>query len=103
MLALEGITPTIETSGQAEAASARIFSSEIFPIALLGVSALILLIGVFFLLRRYVRGEKAIPQAFRKTILLVTVPKESEIKETAGEREKTMAEMLAIPEAWFSV
>ncbi len=103
MLVLEGLAPIIETRGQTEVASAGIFSNAIFPITLLGVSALILLIGVFFLLRRYVRGEKAIPQAFRKIILLVTVPKESEIKETAGERAKTMAEMLAIPEAWFSI
>ena len=102
MLALEGINPTIDMSGQAETVSAGIFSSAVFPIALVGVSALILLTGVFLLLRRYVRGEKALPQAFRKTILLVTVPKESSDSADQQETIELLKNQIAVAESWFA-
>ncbi len=73
-----------------------------FPIILVGVSVLIVTIGAFFLLRRYLRSERHLPHPLRKTMLLVTVPKESEIKEEENRQQETVAEMLAETEAWFT-
>jgi hypothetical protein len=103
MLAVDPITSTTSIGDQAQVASSSFFSGSVFPIILVAISSLILLTGVFFILRRYVRGTKSMPLAFRKSVLLVTVPKEAEMKEDQGNREKTLEEILAVPEAWFSV
>ncbi|MFA6098699.1 MAG: type IV secretion system DNA-binding domain-containing protein [Patescibacteria group bacterium] len=51
---------------------------------------------------KFLRGGKSQPHAFQKTFLLVTVPKESEIQDDQGQKQKTAAEELAEAEAWFS-
>lgn len=103
MLLAQSLGSTAGLSSQTEEVSSSLFSSSIFPILLVSVSVLIVLLGVFFILRRYIKGKHSLPNSLRKITLLVTVPKEAEMKQEERERQKTIAEELAVPEAWFSV
>jgi len=80
----------------------KLLENPSFPIILVIISVLVVVFGAVFLLRKFMRGEKSLPLALQKKMLLVTLPKESEIKEEEGRREETVAEMLAGAEAWYS-
>ncbi|MBU0598369.1 type IV secretion system DNA-binding domain-containing protein [Patescibacteria group bacterium] len=80
----------------------QLLENPAFPVVLVAVSVLILMAGGFFIFFKYLRSNKHVPFALRMTMLLVTVPKESEIKDEEGRQSKTMAEMLAEAEAWFT-
>lgn len=80
----------------------RLLGSGSFAVLLAGVSVLVTVIAGFFLLRRHLRSEKALPQALQKVVLLVTVPKESEMADGEGRSMPEVQELLAQAEAWFS-
>ncbi len=77
--------------------------SPSLPVFIVAISVLIVIIGgaVFFI--RRLRSDKNLPYAFQKTILLITVPKESQIQEDEESRQsKNVQEMIAEAEAWWS-
>ncbi|MFA5051715.1 MAG: type IV secretory system conjugative DNA transfer family protein [Patescibacteria group bacterium] len=74
-----------------------------FPLFLVGVSVLLVALAGFGLLFLKMRRGKQVPESLRKVILLITVPKESSIKETEHDGVRPVAELLAAAEAWFSV
>jgi len=99
MKLVQSLTPSVDpTEGVSEAASG-VLGSNLFGIIILIVSVVILAIGIILLVRKYLRGEKSVPTALQKVKLLVTLPKESEKEE---DRQKTLEEILGVPEAWFS-
>lgn len=96
------MTPSLSLGSSFKNVFTNLLENPSFPVILAGFSVLIVLLGVILILRRHMRSEKSLPAALQRSILLVTVPKESEVKEEEGQREKTVAEMLVEAEAWFS-
>ncbi|MFA6553334.1 MAG: type IV secretion system DNA-binding domain-containing protein [Patescibacteria group bacterium] len=74
-----------------------------FPIFLVAVSVVLVVTGALSLLLIRMRKGKQVPEALKKVILLVTVPKESSLKDSEREGVRPVAELLASAEAWFSV
>lgn len=95
-------TPGLDIIGPFKDMFTSLLENPSFPVILVGFSVLLVVIVGIFIFVKFLRGEKSLPHALRKTILLVTVPKESEIKDDEGQREKTVPEMLAEAEAWFT-
>ena len=81
---------------------ATLLENPSFPVLLVGFSVLILLIGAVTIYFKFLRSEKALPFELRKVMLLVTLPKEALIQEEEGNRQRTIPEMLADAEAWFT-
>ena len=80
---------------------ANLMENPIFPIILVGVSVLIVAISSFLLIRRHLRSQKKLPNALQKTFLMITLPKEAEIKEGENKQETT-EEMLVEAEAFLN-
>ncbi len=81
---------------------ATLLENPSFPVILVGFSVLIFLIGGVAIYFKFLRSEKALPFEFRKVMLLVMLPKEALVKEEQGSRDRTVQEMLADAEAWFT-
>ncbi|MFH0804972.1 MAG: hypothetical protein V1916_02125, partial [Patescibacteria group bacterium] len=94
--------PSINFGGGIQSFFTALLGNPAFPLVLVGVSVLIVLLAAVFLLRRYLRSQKALPQLFQKVMLMVTVPKEAQLRDDEGQREKPVAELLVQAEAWFA-
>jgi len=92
-------SPPVDSAEGASGIANGIIGSNLFGIILLIVSGIIFLLGIILLVRKFLRGEKAVPAALQKVILLITVPKESMQEE---EKQKLLEDILGIPETWFS-
>jgi len=73
-----------------------------FPIIVIGLAIIIILIIGFFVFRKILRSEKKLPSAFQKVILLITVPKEADLKDEEGHGQETMEQMLVEAEAFMN-
>ncbi len=100
---LIALATTVATSGGSGGIWASAIGKPSFPVVLVIVSASILVFSALTLLFMRMRKGKQEPTALQKVILLVTVPKESSIKENEKEGVRPIAELLASAEAWFSV
>lgn len=86
-------------------ATPQIFTPQfVAGLLIFGIAAM-LLAGLVFFLRRFLRSGKRVPVAFHRTILLVTLPKESAEQEQKEERatEKNLEEKLFSAEALMNV
>ncbi|MFA5135199.1 MAG: type IV secretion system DNA-binding domain-containing protein [Patescibacteria group bacterium] len=95
-------TPSVDIVGPLKDMFMNLLENPSFPVILVGISVLVVIFAGIFIFGKFLRSEKSLPPALRKTVLLVTVPKESEIKDEEGQRQRTVAEMLAEAEAWFT-
>ncbi|MFH1207515.1 MAG: type IV secretory system conjugative DNA transfer family protein [Patescibacteria group bacterium] len=97
----------LATTVAATSGSTGVWSSIVgkpsFPIILVVVSVVLVVSGALTLLVIRMRKGKQVPEALKKVILLITVPKESSLKATEKEGVRPVAELLASAEAWFSV
>jgi hypothetical protein len=75
----------------------------VFIGVLLGISALLL--GGFFILRFFLSKKTVIPSAFQKVILLITVPKETEVntKKKSDETQQSLQEQISQTESFFAI
>ncbi|XOU94597.1 MAG: type IV secretory system conjugative DNA transfer family protein [Candidatus Kerfeldbacteria bacterium] len=80
---------------------ANLMENSAFPIILVGISVLIVAISSFLIIRRNMRSQKKLPNALQKVMLLITLPKESEIKEGENKQE-SVEEMLVEAEAFLN-
>lgn len=97
------LATTVATTGGSSGLLTDMVGNPRFPLFLVGVSVLLVALAGFGLLFLKMRRGKQIPEALRKVVLLVTVPKESSIKESERDGKRPIAELLASAEAWFSV
>ena len=79
----------------------NLMENELFPIILVGASVLIVVVSSFLLIRRRMRSDKKLPNALQKVTLLITLPKEAEIKEEENKQETT-EEMIVEAEAFLN-
>ncbi|MBI5037181.1 MAG: type IV secretory system conjugative DNA transfer family protein [Candidatus Kerfeldbacteria bacterium] len=96
------MAPNINIFGSIGDLWGNLVSSSAFPILLLSISVVIVVVASFLLLRRHMRNERALPEALQKIVLLVTVPKESEMAIREGQPQHELQSMLAEAEAWFA-
>src|SRR3989338_4779002 len=83
--------------------SLQSFISESYFFIVFDVLALIiLLIILVFLIRLFLRRASLVPKAFQKTILLITVPKESSDVEAREETIEVIRSQIANAESWLS-
>ncbi len=99
------MTPQLNIFSQLKDALAHPLESAAFPIVLIGVSIIITVVAAFFIIKKRLRSEKSLPHALQKVLLLVTVPKESEMGEDSEQMHTVQGiqDMLNEAEAWFSV
>ncbi|MBN1779438.1 MAG: type IV secretion system DNA-binding domain-containing protein, partial [Candidatus Buchananbacteria bacterium] len=77
-------------------------SDQTFLTILLVVGLAILVLALFFLLRFFIRRAKLMPIGFKKTILLLTMPKEASENQAKEENIETIKSQIAIAESLFS-
>jgi hypothetical protein len=86
-------------------AGAVLLANPVVSLALSGIVALAAIIIAVALVRRAARLRFQKESAFKKTVLLITVPKESAEKGDAGQREKALQEIqedIAVMESVFA-
>jgi len=96
------MSPSIDFFGTIKNMFGNLMDNPSFPIILVGISALILAIGSFLIIRKFLRSDKKLPESFKKTMLLITLPKEAELKEEEGKGQETMEQMLVEAEAFMN-
>ncbi len=79
----------------------NLMENPVFPIILVGFSVLLVVISSFLLIRRHLRSDNKLPTSLQQVMLLITLPKESEIKEGENKQE-TPEEMIFEAEAFLN-
>ncbi|MDD5039903.1 MAG: type IV secretion system DNA-binding domain-containing protein [Patescibacteria group bacterium] len=81
----------------------ELLANPAFTIILVSLAALCIVAGALGIIMRRLRSQRALPLEFHKVFLLVTLPKEAAVQEEEGRQRRTVPELLADAEAWFTV